>query len=116
MVTRPIPVKAPLRFLPRGVGGKAEEASTVGGGDSMSMQSAELWACETLSRESWDCVSAVGVSGMSSSSEMGDGMRLLLRSSESMSCRGPFQAGGGACIDEVCMLFMSMPPAEPLAG
>ena len=116
MVTRTIPVKAPLRFLPRGVGGKAEEAaSAVGGGDSVSMQSAELWACETLSRESWDCVSAVGVSGMSSSSEMGDGMRLL-RSSESMSCRGPFQAGGGACMDDVCMLFMSMPPAEPLAG
>jgi hypothetical protein len=98
MLNLPIPVKAPLRFLPRGVGGRLRW-----GEHAVSMAP----ACEKLSRESWDCVSAVGVSGMSSSSDMGDGMRLLRSSS-----LGPFQTGGAG----MGALLVSMPPAEPLIG
>lgn len=62
-------------------------------------------------------MSAVGVSGMSSSSDMGEGMRRLR--SSSISCLVPFRAGG-ACIDGIgpfkLLLLMSMLPAEPLVG
>ena len=90
MLKRPMPVRAPLRFLPRGVLGEA-----VVGRVSVSMASVVL-AGETQSRDSCDWVWAVGVSGMSSSSDMGEGMRLLRSSSKP--CLGPFHAGGGACI------------------
>ncbi len=108
MLKRPTPVRAPLRFLPRGVGGGANVED-----DSLSIWSAVL-ACEKLSRDSCDWVNAVGVSGMSSSSEIGEGMRLIR--SSSISCLGPFQVGEGACVDSMCELFIAMPPAEPLMG
>jgi hypothetical protein len=108
MLKRPIPVNAPLRFLPRDIGGGANVEE-----DSVSIWSAVL-ACEKLSRDSCDWVSAVGVSGMSSSSEMGEGIRLPR--SSSMSCPSPFQPGGDACIEGRCRLFIAMQPAEPLMG
>ena len=102
-----MPVNAPLRFLPRGVGGTASAE----GPSSVSMCS----ACAKLSRESCDCVSAVGVSGMSSSSEMGEGMRRL-RSSDG-SCRVLGLRDGGAWdVGAGRPLLVLRLPAEPLEG
>lgn len=111
MLNLPMPVSAPLRFLPRGVGGgKASEPSL----DSMSMQSAGL-ACEKLSRESCDCVRAVGVSGMSSSSEMGEGMRRE-RSSSNVWCEGFREVGVWSEGTLRALLLVWRPPAAPLVG
>ena len=111
MLKRPMPVKAPLRFRPRGVLGEAAD-----GRISVSIASAvvAVVAGETESRDSCDCVSAVGVSGISSSSEMGEGMRLLR--SWLAPCLHPFHTGGGCCMHGTGMLLTSMPPAEPLVG
>jgi hypothetical protein len=108
MINLPIPVSAPLRFLPRGVGGTINVVA----GPSVSIWSVAL-VCEKLRRESWDCVSAVGVSGLSSSSEMGDGIRRLR--SSSISCLPPFRDVGGC--DEGALtppLEVFRPPTEPL--
>lgn len=109
MLNLPMPVSAPLRFLPRGVAGAARLVVEI----SVSMWSA--LACEKLSRESCDWVSAVGVSGISSSSDIGEGMRRFR--SSSMSCLLLF-LDIGACIEgtEAPRLPSCMPPAEPLVG
>jgi len=108
MLKRPgVPVNAPLRFLPRGVGG----STSAGVGDSISMSSG--FACEKLSRESCDCVSAVGVSGMSSSSDMGEGMRRLRSLPGSCLFLRTVKAGSGGSPGK---LLGSTPPAEPLVG
>ena len=111
MLKRPTPVRAPLRLRPRVARGGRASVEEI----SVSMRSMVL-AFETLRRESWDCVNAVGVSGMSSSSEMGEGMRLLR--SVSTSCRGAFQ--DGVCSVGVgtagFVLFVFIAPAEPPMG
>jgi hypothetical protein len=110
MLKRPMPVKAPLRFLPRGVGGNARVVAAV----SVSMSSAGF-ACEKLSRDNCDCVNSVGVSGMSSSSDIGEGIRRLR--SSSISCLLFFREVG-ACIEGTLRppLLVFIPPAEPLVG
>jgi hypothetical protein len=106
MLKRPgAPVNAPLRFLPRGVGGN----TSAGEVDSVSISSA--LACEKLSRDSCDCVKAVGVSGRSSSSDMGEGMRLVRSFPGSCLFLRTFNPGGGGS-----ELLVFMPPADPLEG
>lgn len=107
MLNRGVPVNAPLRFLPRGVGG----STSVGVADSISISSA--LACEKLSRESCDWVSAVGVSGISSSSDIGEGMRRPRSSPCSCLFLRTVRPGSGGS-PEALLVFM--PPAEPLVG
>lgn len=90
-------------------------AATPGGGAISASMGSVFDA--TLRRESCDCVSAVGVSGRSSSSEMGDGIRRLL----SMSTCDCFLGTGGVC--SIGLLGMPryplpipIPPAMPLVG
>lgn len=115
MLKRPMPVKAPLRFRPRGVSGEAAVGCI-----SVSMASAVVVvvvvAGETDRRDSCDWVRAVGVSGISSSSEMGEGMRLLRSSLLFAPCLHPFHSGGGCCMHGTGILFTSIAPAEPLVG
>lgn len=82
----------------------------------MSMRSAP-WLVVTLRRESCDCVCAVGVSGMSSSSDMGEGIRTVLSWLRCRRCDGSFVYPLlGAEGTPSKPLDVVIPPAKPLFG